>query len=109
MLGNLALVLRGVRRQQGRLLGSLALVLRALAIDILRQVRDRALACGQRLLLLLVLHLWLQPRADTTVGARPGPWLSGAYAVIVLFGVLAVLYSFPAVRLAVTDLQGALP
>ena len=25
------------------------------------------------------------------------------------FGVLAVLYSFPAVRLAVTDLQGALP
>lgn len=66
-------------------------------------------ALGFGSVVLLVLHLWLQPRADTTVGARPGPWLSGAYAVIVLFGVLAVLYSFPAVRLAVTDLQGALP
>ncbi|MDO4263077.1 MAG: type II CAAX endopeptidase family protein [Deinococcus sp.] len=47
--------------------------------------------------LLWVLHLWLTPRADPQERAAPGPWLSGAYAVILLFGLLGAALSFPAV------------
>lgn len=47
--------------------------------------------------LLLVLHLWLTPKADPQERAAPGPWLSGAYLLIVLFGLYGAAMSFPSV------------
>lgn len=45
--------------------------------------------------LLLVLHLWLTPKADPQERAAPGSWLSGAYLLILLFGVYGAAMSFP--------------
>ena len=36
--------------------------------------------------LLTVLHLWLTPRPDPQERQSPGPWLSGAYLTIIIFG-----------------------
>ena len=47
--------------------------------------------------LLWVLHLWLTPRPDPQERAAPGPWLSGAYVLILLFGLLGAALSFPEV------------
>ncbi|PNY82292.1 CPBP family intramembrane glutamic endopeptidase [Deinococcus koreensis] len=58
---------------------------------------------------LVVLHLWLVPRADAQVRSAPGPWLSGAYVVIVVFGVLTMLATLPAVQQLTGRLSGALP
>ncbi|GHF33608.1 hypothetical protein HNQ07_000245 [Deinococcus metalli] len=58
---------------------------------------------------LVVLHLWLTPRSDPQERSAPGPWLSGAYVVIVLFGVGAMLATFPAVTQLFGSLRGATP
>ncbi|WP_261663559.1 CPBP family intramembrane glutamic endopeptidase [Deinococcus sp. Marseille-Q6407] len=47
--------------------------------------------------LLLVLHLWLTPKPDPQERSAPGPWLSGAYLLILLFGLLNMALSFPSV------------
>lgn len=47
--------------------------------------------------LLLVLHLWLTPKPDPQERAAPAPWLSGAYLLIVLFGLFGAAMSFPSV------------
>ncbi|UFA50846.1 CPBP family intramembrane glutamic endopeptidase [Deinococcus radiophilus] len=47
--------------------------------------------------LLWVLHLWLTPRVDPQNRAAPGPWLSGAYIIIILFGLVSAGATFPAV------------
>ncbi|CAM3621311.1 CPBP family intramembrane glutamic endopeptidase [Deinococcus frigens] len=57
---------------------------------------------------LVVLHLWLTPRPDMQERSAPGPWLSLAYVVIVLFGAVAVALSFPQVGLWFSDLRSAL-
>lgn len=57
---------------------------------------------------LVVLHLWLKPKPDPQVRSVPGPWLSAAYLVIVLFGVASAAFTFPVVQQAFTDLRGAL-
>ncbi|GHF99386.1 hypothetical protein GCM10017783_09260 [Deinococcus piscis] len=57
--------------------------------------------------LLWVLHLWLTPRPDPQVRLAPGPWLSGAYVLIVLFGLLGAALSFPVVGEWVRDLMTA--
>ncbi|QFP76235.1 CPBP family intramembrane glutamic endopeptidase [Deinococcus sp. AJ005] len=57
---------------------------------------------------MVVLHLWLTPRPDVQERSAPGPWLSLAYVVIVLFGIVAVALTFPQVSLWFTDLRGAL-
>ncbi|WP_309570365.1 type II CAAX endopeptidase family protein [Deinococcus sp.] len=63
-----------------------------------------ALAFG--VVVLVVLHLWLVPSADPLVRSAPGPWLSGAYVVIVLFGLGAMLSTFPAVTHLIATLRG---
>lgn len=55
-----------------------------------------------------VLHLWLTPRPDPQERRAPGPWLSAAYVVILLFGVASAAFTFPAVQQALTGLRGAL-
>ncbi|SMB91521.1 CPBP family intramembrane glutamic endopeptidase [Deinococcus hopiensis] len=57
---------------------------------------------------LAVLHLWLTPKEDPQVRAAPGPWLSAAYVVIVLFGLLTAALTLPTVQQALTHLQGAM-
>lgn len=57
---------------------------------------------------LIVLHLWLTPKPDAQVRRAPGPWLSAAYVVIVLFGVASAAFTFPVVQQAFTHLRGAL-
>ncbi|CAM4066631.1 CPBP family intramembrane glutamic endopeptidase [Deinococcus marmoris] len=57
---------------------------------------------------MVVLHLWLTPRPDAQERSAPGPWLSLAYVVIVLFGAVAVALTFPQVGLWFSDLRGAL-
>ncbi|WP_019588290.1 CPBP family intramembrane glutamic endopeptidase [Deinococcus apachensis] len=57
---------------------------------------------------LVVLHLWLTPKPDPRVGSAPGPWLSAAYVVILLFGLVSAAYTLPFVQQALTDLRGAL-
>ena len=47
---------------------------------------------------LMVLHLWLKPQPDPVERRVPGPWVSGSYVVIVLFGLAMALLSLPAVR-----------
>lgn len=69
-----------------------------------------AVAAGAFLLgagLLWVLHLWLTPRPDPQVRSAPGPWLSGAYVLILLFGLLGTALSFPAVGEWVSELVTA--
>lgn len=46
---------------------------------------------------LVVLHLWLTPKPDPQAGSAPGPWLSGAYVAVLLFGLTALLLTFPPV------------
>ena len=87
----------GDASQAGAVLGSSSLKL-PLAIG--------ALLFG--VVVLVVLHLWLVPRRDSTERAAPGPWLSGAYVVIVLFGVGTMLSTFPAVTHLFGTLRGAL-
>ncbi|WP_412028785.1 CPBP family intramembrane glutamic endopeptidase [Deinococcus yunweiensis] len=58
---------------------------------------------------LVVLHLWLTPRPDGQERAAPGPWLSGAYVVIVVFGLGAMLATIPAVTGLYTSLRGTVP
>lgn len=57
---------------------------------------------------MVVLHLWLTPKPDVQERRAPGPWLSLAYVVIVLFGAVAVALSFPQVGLWVSGLRNAL-
>lgn len=57
---------------------------------------------------LVVLHLWLTPKPDPQVRSAPGPWLSAAYIVIVLFGVASAVSTFPVVQQALTNLRGGL-
>ncbi|GAA5531926.1 type II CAAX endopeptidase family protein [Deinococcus aluminii] len=57
---------------------------------------------------LVVLHLWLTPKPDPQVRSAPGPWLSGAYVVILLFGLASAAFTFPTVQEALTHLRGAL-
>ncbi|GGM01641.1 CPBP family intramembrane glutamic endopeptidase [Deinococcus aerophilus] len=57
---------------------------------------------------MVVLQLWLTPRPDPQERGAPGPWLSLAYVVIVLFGLVAVALTFPQVGLWMTDLRRAL-
>ena len=47
--------------------------------------------------LLLVLHLWLTPKADPQERAAPGPWLSATFVLILLYGLLNAALSFPSV------------
>lgn len=60
---------------------------------------------------LVVLHLWLTPKADPEVadpkvaGSR-GPWLSGAWVVIVLFGLVMALLTLPSVQNLLSRPQG---
>lgn len=44
---------------------------------------------------LVVCHLWLTPRADPQERRAPGPWLSGAYVAVVVFGLLSLLLTLP--------------
>ncbi|GAA0517797.1 type II CAAX endopeptidase family protein [Deinococcus depolymerans] len=46
---------------------------------------------------LVVLHLWLTPKADPQERSAPGPWLSGAYVAVLLFGLTALTLTFPPV------------
>ncbi|GBF04016.1 abortive infection protein [Deinococcus aerius] len=57
---------------------------------------------------LAVLHLWLTPKPDPRVRSAPGPWLSAAYVIIVLFGLVSAAYTLPIVQQALTTLRGAL-
>lgn len=57
---------------------------------------------------MVVLHLWLTPKDDPEVGRVRGPWLSGAYVGILLFGLLAASLTLPVVQQALTDLRGAM-
>ncbi|WP_155298053.1 CPBP family intramembrane glutamic endopeptidase [Deinococcus kurensis] len=57
---------------------------------------------------LVVLHLWLTPKADPQVRSAPGPWLSGAFMVMLLFGLGAAALTVPGVTQWITDLRGAL-
>ncbi|ALW88305.1 CPBP family intramembrane glutamic endopeptidase [Deinococcus actinosclerus] len=56
----------------------------------------------------VVLHLWLTPKADPQVRSAPGPWLSGAFVVMLLFGLGAAALTVPGVTQWITDLRGAL-
>ncbi|MHA0034816.1 CPBP family intramembrane glutamic endopeptidase [Deinococcus sp. PESE-38] len=47
---------------------------------------------------LTVLHLWLTPRPDPVERRAPGPWVSGSYVIIVLFGLALALLSLPGVQ-----------
>ena len=44
---------------------------------------------------LVVCHIWLTPRADPQERRAPGPWLSGAYVAVVLFGLVSLLLTLP--------------
>jgi membrane protease YdiL (CAAX protease family) len=44
---------------------------------------------------LFVCHLWLTPKADPQERRAPGPWLSGAYVAVVVFGVVSLLLTLP--------------
>lgn len=46
---------------------------------------------------MVVLHLWLTPKADPQERSAPGPWLSGAYVAALLFGLSALLLTVPGV------------
>lgn len=54
---------------------------------------------------LFVAHMWLTPKPDPQVGSRRGPWLSGAYVGIVLFGLAAIVTSIPAVQIWISQFQ----
>lgn len=58
---------------------------------------------------LVVMHLWLTPRPDPQERRAPGPWVSGAYVLIVLLGVSPMVMSIPAVQHLIRALSGALP
>ncbi|WP_050920697.1 CPBP family intramembrane glutamic endopeptidase [Deinococcus gobiensis] len=47
------------------------------------------------LAVLAVCHIWLTPRADPQERRVPGPWLSGAYVAVVVFGVVSLLLTLP--------------
>lgn len=67
------------------------------------------LAAGAALfgiVVLVVLHLWLTPGPDPQERAAPGPWLSGAFVAVVLFGVVAALITLPGFQQAVSDVRG---
>ncbi|MEF2280058.1 type II CAAX endopeptidase family protein [Deinococcus sp. YIM 134068] len=55
---------------------------------------------------LVVLHLWLTPRPDPQERAAPGPWLSGAFVAVVLFGVVAALFTLPGFQQMMSDVRG---
>ncbi|WP_034384750.1 CPBP family intramembrane glutamic endopeptidase [Deinococcus sp. YIM 77859] len=57
---------------------------------------------------LVVLHLWLTPKPDPQARSAPGPWLSAAYVVIVLFGLASAAFTLPTVQETLTHLRGAL-
>ena len=57
---------------------------------------------------LVVLHLWLTPKADPQERSAPGPWLSGAFVIMLLFGLGAATLTLPGVAQWLTDLRGAL-
>lgn len=79
------------------------------ALDLLKSEGLRLpLALGAVLFgaaVLFIVHIWLTPKPDPQVRSRPGPWLSGAYVVVLLFGVLAVLSGLPVVQEALGHLQ----
>ncbi|UBV41864.1 CPBP family intramembrane metalloprotease [Deinococcus taeanensis] len=80
--------------------------------DLLKNEALRLPLAGGALLfggvVLVVLHLWLTPKPDPEVRSAPGPWLSGTYVVMLLFGLLAGAMTVPGVAQWVTDLRGAL-
>lgn len=80
------------------------------AMDMLKNEALRLPLAGGALLfgtaVLFVIHQWMTPKPDGQVRSAPGPWLSGAYVVIVLFGLLAVLAGIPAVQASMTNLRG---
>lgn len=55
---------------------------------------------------MVVLHLWLTPKADPQERSAPGPWLSGAYVAALLFGLSALLLTVPGVSAWVAGLRG---
>ncbi len=82
------------------------------ATELLKNESMRLPMAGGALLLgvaaLAVAHLWLVPRPDPAVGKTRGPWLSGAYVVVVVFGLLAIILGLPAVQAALTELSDLL-
>lgn len=80
------------------------------AMDMLKNEALRLpLAAGAALFgtaVLFVLYQWLTPRPDPQVGSARGPWLSASYAVILLFGLFAVLAGLPAVQAQLSSLRG---
>lgn len=69
------------------------------------QLKDSALTLPMGLGLLLigcallaVTHLWLKPKPDAQYGVAQGPVMSLSYIVIVLFGLVSLLATFPAVQ-----------
>lgn len=55
---------------------------------------------------LFVVHHWLQPKPDGQERAAPGPWLSGSYVIIVLFGLVTMILTLPAVQNLPNTLRG---
>ncbi|WP_135227783.1 CPBP family intramembrane glutamic endopeptidase [Deinococcus fonticola] len=92
------------------------------AMDMLKSEALRLPLAGGALLfgaaVLFVVQQWLTPRPDpqvldlqmpsAQVSSTRGPWLSAAYVVIVLFGLLAILAGLPAVQAQLTNLRGVL-
>lgn len=80
------------------------------ALDLLKNEAVRLPLAGAGLLvgvaLLLVTHLWLTPRPDPQVRSAPGPWVSAAYVVIVLFGLAVIVLGLPGVQAQLTNLRG---